>query len=261
MRVPWQSLCSAMPDNVAGIPASEARLKFYAMVERHLSREEPKPVAKKGKAKTESAPVVIDGRPVEIERYGDGRRDIRRNNAADAMQWLIMKGHLNSRIEGIRTDKAMEIAWAEGRGRITTATRLAEIFERAELTPIRSPDFEATPGGSFGPRHIGVSKFRCIEIVAQLEGDIPPSCMVLLRAIICRNEFPWLGLKPKHEQRVMESIRLALDFAAWSLDRHHPRAEMTEDEVVRRWPAAREWFVARRLAESTLAFKMDRAPE
>jgi hypothetical protein len=172
----------------------------------------------------------------------------------------VLKGHLNSRIEGIRTDKAMEIAWAEGRGRITTATRLAEIFEKAELTPLRSPDFEATPGGSFGPRHIGVSKFRCIEIVAQLEGDIPPACMVLLRAIICRNEFPWLGLKPKNEQRVMESIRLALDFAAWSLDRHHPRAEMTEEEIVRRWPAAADWFTARRLTESALAFKMDQTP-
>lgn len=260
MRVPWQSLCSAMPDHPSGLPADEARAKFYAMAERHLSREEaPAPKAKK--SKPESAPVVIDGRPVEIERYGDGRRDIRRNNAADAMQWLIMKGKLNSTIHGIRTDKAMELAWAEGRGRITTATRLAEIFEKAELTPLRSPDFEAATGGSFGPRHIGVSKFRCIEIVAQLEGDIPPACMVLLRAIICRNEFPWFGIKPKNEQRVMESIRLALDFAAWSLDRHHPRAEMTEDEVVRRWPAAREWFVARRLAESTLAFKMDRAPE
>lgn len=260
MRVPWQSLCSAMPDHPSGLPAEEARAKFYAMVERHLSREEaPAPKAKK--AKTESVPVVIDGRPVEIERYGDGRRDIRRNNAADAMQWLIMKGHLNSRIDGIRTDKALEIAWAEGRGRITTATRLAEIFEKAELTPLRSPDFEATPGGSFGPRYIGASKFRCIEIVAQLEGDIPPACMVLLRAIICRNEFPWLGLKPKNEQRVMESIRMSLDFAAWSLDRHHPRAEMTEEEIVRRWPAAQDWFVARRLTESAVTFKMDRAPE
>lgn len=236
------------------------RGRFYDMVERHLSREKPAP-SKKGRAKKqESAPVVIDGRPVEIERYGDGRRDIRRNNTADAMQWLIMKGRLNSMIEEPRTDKKLELAWAEGRGRITTATRLAEIFEKAELTPLRSPDFEATPGGSFGPRHIGVSKFRCIEIVAQLEGDIPPACMGLLRAIICRNEFPWLGLKPKNEQRVMESIRLALDFAAWSLDRHHPRAEMTEEEIVRRWPAAQGWFVARRLAESTLAFKMDRSP-
>lgn len=258
MRVPWQSLCSAMPDHPSGLSVDEARVKFYAMAERHLSREEaPAPKAKKAKAE----PVVIDGRPIEIERYGDGRRDIRRNNAADAMQWLIMKGHLNSRIDGPRTDKAMELAWAEGRGRITTATRLAEIFERADITPLRSPDFEAAPGGSFGPRHIGVSKFRCIEIVAQLEGDIPPPCMGLLRAIICRNEFPWLGLKPKNEQRVMESIRLALDFAAWSLDRHHPRAEITEEEVVRRWPAAREWFVARRLTESALAFRMDRAPD
>lgn len=265
MRVPWQSLCSAMPDSAAGIPAAEAREKFYAMVERHLSREEsPEPVARGKKAKKqkaeEPAPVVIDGRPVEIEKYGNAGIASYRNNAADALQWLMMKGHLNSRIDGPRTDKAMELAWAEGRGRINTVTRLVELFEKAELTPLRSPDFEATPGGSFGPRYVGNTKLSCMMAVQALRQDIPPACMRILEAIICRNEFPWHGKKKREEQRIYEGIRMALDFAAWSFGRHHPKAEMTEEEMVRRWPAAQDWFTARRLVESALAFKMDRSP-
>lgn len=239
------------------------RARFMDMVRRHLSDCEPTP-SKKGKKKPQpmkpaaKEPIVIDGRPVEVERYGDGTKDTRRNNAADALEWLMMKGHLNSRIVGDRTEKAMEIAWAEGRGRINTATRLAAIFEKAELTPLRSPDFEAVPGGSFGARHIGASKFQCIAILADLGEDIPPSCMEILRAIICRNEFPWHGAGKRDEQRIMEQIRMALDFASYSLDRHHPRPEMTEDELVRRWPEAAEWFTAKRLRAATLSFKRDR---
>jgi hypothetical protein len=251
-----------MPDSVAGIPASEARAKFYNMVERHLSREELAPVKEKKarKAKQEPALVVIDDRPVEVERYGDGTRDMRRNNAADAMQWLIGKGHLNSRIEGPRTDKAMEIAWAEGRARINTTTDLAVIFERAELTPLRSPDFEATPGGSFGPRFVSVTKLRCMKIVQDLRRDIPPAAIRTLEAIICRNEFPWHGASKREEQRILQDIRRALDFAAWSLGNGRRGAEITREEMCRRWPESADWFVAKDLAESTLAFKMDRKP-
>lgn len=239
------------------------RCRFYDMVERHLSRLDPPAPAKTKKPRktAETSSTVIDGRPVEVERYGDGRRDIWRNNAADAMQWLIMKGHLNSKIDGIRTDKAMEIAWSEGRARITTATDLAELFEKAELTPLRSPDYGATPGGSFGPRYVGVTKLKSMQIIQDLRREIPRACMGILEAIICRNEFPWHGKKPREEARILEDIRVALDFAAWALSKHHPKAEMTEAELVRRWPAVRDWFTARRLTESTVAFKMDELPK
>ena len=203
--------------------------------------------------------MVIDGRLVEIERYGDGRRDVRRNNAADALQWLTMKGHLNSRIDGPRNDKAVELAWAEGRGRINTATRLVELFEKAELTPLRSPDFEATPGGSFGPRHVSLTKLACMKAIHTIRQDIPPACIGILEAVICRNEFPWHGQKKAVEQVIYQEIRMALDFATWSLGKHHPKSEMTEEELVRRWPDSHDWFVARRLAATTESFRMDKA--
>lgn len=241
------------------------RERFYSMVRRQLSHgtnPTSRPEKKQQKAKKAQTPAIhaseMDGRPSEVERYGDPAKIMYRDNASSALNWLIYKGHLNSRVEGDRSEKAMEIAWSEGRGRINTATRLEEIFERAELTPLRSPDFEAIPGGSFGPREIGSVKLHCIRIIAQIEGDIPPHCTRILREIICENKFIWHGLAKKSWDETMEFIRMSFDFAAWSLDRHHPQAEMTSEEIVRRWPAAHDWFTMRRLLEFTVYAKRDR---
>lgn len=270
MRVPWQSLCSAMPDHPSGLSVEEARAKFYRMVERHLRNCPPTPSALKGKKarkaakKAEAKPeqTEIDGKPVEIARTGAGEAI---NHAADALQWLIRKDHLRSPVAHNlplnERDRLLTASHKEADKRSDTAQKLAAIFEKADFTPLRSPDFEAVPGGGFGPRKIGLSKLVNAEKLAELSKDIPPACMRLLEAIICRNEFPWHGKGKAEQKRIMAEVRMALDFASFSLDKHHARSEMTEDEVVRRWPAAREWFVARRLAESTLAFKMDRAPE
>src|SRR5690606_39024805 len=108
-------------------------------------------------------------------------------------------------------------------------------------------------------RPISLAKLQCIGILAELGQDIPDVCMHILRAILCRNEFIWHGRGD--QKRVLESVRMSLDFASFSLDKHHGRSEMTEDEMVRRWPATQDWFTARRLTESALSFKMDRAPE
>lgn len=210
-------------------------------------------------------PAVVtgekDGKPFEVERYGDPAKIMYRDNASSALGWLIYKGHLNSMIDGPRTERAMEIAWNEGRARINTAQRLENIFEAADLTPIRSPDFEAVPGGTFGPRAIHHSKLRAIKILADLERDIPPLCMGILRAIIGENRFIWHGLDKRGEREMLEAIRMSLDFAAWSLDRRVLRPEMTEEEIVRRWPAAHQWFTVRRLQGATYSFKRDDPPE
>lgn len=244
----------------------ERRRKFYGMVGRHLSRPvntaQPAKAAKKAdkKAKPAKVETVIDGRPVEIEKYGSPGIASYRNNAADSMHWLINAGHLNSRIVGPRTDRAIELAWAEGRTRVNTATRLAELFENAELTPIRSPDYESVPGGSSGSRYVGNTKLACMKIVQDLRRDIPPACMQRLETVIKENAAPWHGLKKKTQQSIYDEIRMALDFAAFALDQHHSKAEVTEEILVQRWPAAQDWFTARRLRERAVSFKRDRKP-
>lgn len=257
----WTELCSPMPDRVAGIPVEEAREKFYAMVRRYLAYERPVATRKGRKAKKpESSPTIIDGKLIEIEQYERGAKDKKRNNAADAVQWLAMNGHLRNPVpHGLalrERDRALEIAYKSANGRIDTASDLASIFETAELTPLRSPDFGATPGGSFGPRYVGVSKFRCIEIVAQLGEDIPPVCLRILRAVICENEFPWLGESKSEMQRIFAEIRTALDFARWSLDRRPGPIDIHERdtaELIERCPAAFEWLTMRKLRGVTLS--------
>lgn len=261
------------------------RGRFYAMAERHLRDCPPTPSKAKGKKKrdkkAEAKPeqTEIDGRPVEIARTGAGEAI---NHAADALQWLIRKDHLRSPVPHHlplnERDRLLTISHNEAVKRTDTAQKLASIFEKAAIAPLRSPDFEAVPGGTFGPRSISLTKLQCIGILAELGRDIPPACLQLLEAIICRNEFPWHAkakaaaagarnakeaerMAKAVEQAAFAEIRMAIDFASWSLDKRHGRSEMTEDEIVRRWPAAQDWFTARRLAESALAFKMDRAPD
>lgn len=257
-RVHWRELCSPIDaDRPERSNIELERSTFYAHCARVFGFEGwsfPK--------KVEALEVKPgrDSAPTEIEKYGHPGIASYRNNAADAMQWLIMKGHLNSRIEGPRTDKAIELAWSEGRGRINTATRLADLFERAELTPLRSPDFEAVPGGSFGPRYVGHGKLSCMKMIQDLRRDIPPACMAMIEAIICRNEFPWHGLSKKREQGVFQMVRMSLDFASWSLDKGKRGSEVTREEMCRRWPQTLDWFTAADLSGGVVSFKMDRKP-
>lgn len=244
------------------------RGRFYAMVERHLRDCPPTPSKAKGKKKRDKKaeakpePTEIDGKPVEIARTGAGEAV---NHAADALQWLIRKDHLRSPVPHNlplnERDRLLTRSHNEAVKRTDTAQKLASIYEKASIAPLRSPDFEAVPGGTFGPRSISLTKLQCIGILAELGRDIPPACLRLLEAIICRNEFPWHGAGKDDQKRIMAEIRMAIDFASWGLDKHHSRSEMTEEEVVRRWPAAQDWFTARKLAATTESFKMDRTPE
>lgn len=224
------------------------RTRFYDMAERHL-RNLPAtpstPLKKQKKAKGPiAAPVEIDGRPVEIEKYGDGTKDTKRDNAADALNWLIVKGHLNSKMDGPRSDAALERAWSDGNARRTTADELVLLFERAELTPLRSPDLEGTPGGSFGPRFVGLSKLVSQMIVQDLRRDMPPALMALLERVLLGNEHVWHGREKKQQARIFQDVRLALDFAAWGLARHGGVAaqEKAKAHLCQKWEVAGEWF-------------------
>lgn len=257
-EIHWRDLCYPTDANPPATNRERvSRARFYAMCAREFgfegwcfNREESSEPIKPGR----------DGRPSEVEKYGSPGIASFRDNAADAMQWLILKGHLNSRVVGPHTDEALEIAWAEGRGRINTANELAELFETAELTPLRSPDLESVPSGTFGPRTIGMKKLQAMKAVQDLRRDIPPLCMGLLEAIICRNDFLWAGLPKKDAENLFQAIRASLDFAAWSLNQYNPRAEITEEVMIQRWPWTEQWFIARRLRGKVVMSRMDTVP-
>jgi len=232
------------------------RSRFYAMVRRHLAE----PVSIRKTAATAPSGPGRDGVPIEIEKYGDPRIASYRDNAADALGWLAMKGHMNSRIVGDRTDRLMEIAWAEGRARITTATMLSDLFERAELTALRSANLEGISGGGFGPRAVHHTKLEAMMAVQSIRSDIPPACMAIIEAVISRNQSPWLGQGKAAQAKIFEEIRRAIDFATWSIERSHRRPSIDDEELIRRWPEALDWITARRLVASTEQFRRDIAP-
>lgn len=230
------------------------RARFYDMVERHLRNLPATPSTPAKKQKKAKAPAVveqkvIDGRPVEIEKYGDGTKDTKRDNAADALNWLIVKGCLNSRLDGPRSDAALERAWSDGNARRNTADELVDLFEKAELTPLRSPDLGGTPGGSFGPRFVGISKVTAMMMVQDLRRDMPPALMTLLDRILLGNEHVWHGKEKKQQARIFQDVRLALDFAAWALARQDGvgAQEKAKQVLCQKWELAGEWFRTRSL--------------
>lgn len=252
--VHWTELCSPMPDTVAGLPVEEARAKFYDMVRKHLSQEEP-PAPKKGKAKPkmEATPTEIDGRPIDRQKYGNAGIASYRNQASDAMTWLILNKHLISKVEWPRTEEKLEQAWSEGNARHTTAQELEKLFEKAELTPLRSPDLGGVPTNGFGSRYVGVSKLVSQMIVQDLRRDMPPALMSLLERILVKNEHPWHGLSKKAQDAVFEQVRMALDCAGWVLMKidagkaGEAAVERARLAICRRWPALDEWFYHQRL--------------
>lgn len=260
-------LCEARQDSGRyGDPDFDlVRSKFYEMAERQFANCPLTPSVKpKGKGKKKQPapePVVIDGKPVEREKYGNPALNCERDNASDAMQWLVYRGHLNSRIEGDRNDAKLEIAWSEGNGRRTTADRLETMFQKATLTPLRSPDLEAIPGG-FGPRAVSTSKVTNMMMVQDVRNEMPPVLMKLLERILIGNEHVWHGLGKKRQAAVFEEIRLALDFAAWVLTKidagaaGHAQVEKERQKLCQRWEWASEYFYQKQLGAAVSAARV-----
>lgn len=203
-----------------------------------------------------SPPTANPGRdqqPREVQKYGNAGIASYRDQASDAMTWLILNKHLNSKVDWPRTDEKLEQAWSEGNARHTTAQELERLFEKAELTPLRSPDFGGVPTGGFGSRYVGVSKLISQMVVQDLRRDMPPALMALLERILVKNEHPWHGLKKKAQDAVFEQARMALDMAGWVLMKidagkaGEAAIERARVAIARRWPALDDWFYQRRL--------------
>lgn len=177
-------------------------------------------------------------------------KDESRNDATDVLTWLATKGKLNSEIEPPRTDRKLEIAWSEGRERQNTASKLQEVFQKAELTPLRSADPAAIGGGgSFGSRFVAVSKIEAMRAIQDLRNDIPQPCMAMLERILVGNRLDRTK-GAAAERMLFNQVRMSIDFATWSMDRSRPDIDPYDKasaELCRRWPDAWEWITVRRL--------------
>lgn len=257
----WSELCQPMP--VYRGPEGEdsavaARARFYAACSRvfgwgwRLEQPEPAPLGKVGR----------DGRLHDRQKYGEAGIHSYRDQASDAMTWLVLKKHLNSRVDWPRTEEKLQAAWADGNERHATAQELELLFEKAELTPLRSPDFAAAPSGGFGSRYVGVSKVVAQMKVQDLRREMPPALMQLLERILLKNEMVWHGLKGKARDGAIDNIRLALDFAGWALFKvaagqaGSAAVEARRLALCRKWPAADQFFYQQQLRPAMHAGKV-----
>lgn len=216
------------------------RDRFYDMVRRHLAYVETR--AKKGKGKAKSNEPGRDGRKAP-ESYGSPAKLMLRNPQPDAVEVLRFQAKLlNSHFPPPMTDAKRDIAFVEGEVRRDTLETLETLFYGAELTPLRSVDPSAVPSGGFGPRSISDHKLDCQRRVQDMRKEIPPACMSTIERVIA-GEMIWEVPSRKARKILLQDLRMALDFATWSLSiTKRGKAQVSKDDLRSRWELADEFF-------------------
>lgn len=210
-------------------------------------------MAKRKKKQKQTPKVGYGGTVREIVKYGEGAIHSYRDDAANAVQWLLDKGKLKPLVIGQPTDELMAESWSDVLSRLTVAQQLESLFDAAELSPVKSPDWESVPGGGFGPKNVPIRKIIAMRKVQELRHEMPPMLMSLIEQLIRENCHLWHGVQKSKQQRIFQDIRFALDFSEWALnkiERGEAGSRATENDRValcKKWPLAEDWFQRKRL--------------
>lgn len=235
------------------------RREFYTSMARVYGFEGWKPAPTRYRPPAE--PAGRNGSRSRRERYGDPALAQFRDPNIDAAHALRWKPELlNSEIAPPATDTKCDDAFYEGEVRRRALDDLDRLFFGAELSPLRSVDLEAVPSGGFGPRIVSDYKLDCQRAIQDMRNEIPPAAMALIERVVVRGEFIWEVPSKKARIILLQELRMALDFAAWSLGLDGKgRPEMTKDDLRRRWPEADEYFRQKILRPAMHAGKVIRS--
>lgn len=262
MKVPWTELRQRHErERFQTLDFDEMRDRFYDMVRRHLSYIDDLTVAK-GKKKDAPKPAKVPGRDGNQERrekYGEHGIHSYWNIGAGTVEMFERQSRLlDSKIEAPYTDQKRDQAAFEGNQRRRVARNLRELFEGADISPLRSADLDTVFSG-FGPRSPSDHALDCQKVIHQMRGDIPPGCMRMIESVIVRDEFLWENDDRKKEERILQDIRMALDFASWSLGSEvRGKREVSRNDLCERWAAAREFFYQSQLRPAISAARVIR---
>jgi hypothetical protein len=191
-----------------------------------------------------------DGLGGQREKYGESAKASYWNHHAGTVETFERKSALlDSAIVPPYNNEKRDQAAFEGNTRRRVARKVRDLFEGEMVSAMKSADLEAVPGGSFGSRSPSDHALDCQAKVNEMRQSIPPGCMATLELVLRNEMFLWERKDRKDARAVLEEIRLALDFAAWSLGATDAkgRQEITKDELCRRWPEAGSWFWQQRL--------------
>lgn len=135
-----------------------------------------------------------DGRPAKKLRYGPREKIMERDINAAAFEWLDGRNLLDD-------------------VQLTAGYRARADMEGAQVSTVKSVDFEAS-GGGFGSRLVADYTIDCMRYVERLKASMPPSRFRVLEELLLHDRWFWDGLKGKERRDVYDRIRLSLDYAA-----------------------------------------------
>lgn len=219
------------------------RERFYDMARRHLVDVPNVPFIrdrkKRRQAQEKSEPVKKA--PSIISHW---------NLYAGTVEMFERKAELlNSEIEQPYTDLKRDMAGVHGATRRRVAREVRGLFEGEMVSPMKTADLEGMPGGAFGSRTPSDYALDCQKIVHRMRKEIPPACMGTLEIVFREERFIWEVEDRGERRRILQSIRFALDFAAWSMGSEiRGKQEVTSADLCKRWPEAEEWFRRRILS-------------
>lgn len=200
-----------------------------------------------------------DGKVEHREKYGEAAKASYWDHHAGTVELFERKADLlDSIIVLPYSDEKRDLAARDGNTRRRVARMVRDLFDGEMVSNMQSADLGGVPGGTFAGKVASDHALDCQAKVHQMRKDLPPRSMAILEDVIRREVFLWevmtktkdgeLVPDRKKSKRILQDIRMALDFAAWSLGASvKGREEISKAELCERWPTAVDWFYQQKL--------------
>lgn len=216
VRVLEKALSEARAARIAEMTANLAASADSA-VARITTRSTAKVPATKGKKKGKAAPVIgRDGRAQEIRDAG--HRDLPKDRRpkvdinADPLLWLDQRNILRDPLSIGLSAAQLEATRGAAMYRLEAGKKAAELFRRAQVSPVKAASWGMHVDQSGGPRSLTAGAYQALEEVGALR-KMPALLFDLLHGIAAGDLWPWNHAGASRGV-VYGEIRLALDMAA-----------------------------------------------
>lgn len=182
-----------------GDPDQErARQEFYMAMARFYGFENWwQPVRRSAVAATAGR----DGRGLDV--LASRKSVLLVDSNAAPFEWLVFGPWLN--------DDQMCTAIASIR--TTAGLTFRSEREKSQLSPLRSPDLDAVPGGASGARPLAMTWLEAVSSISRLKHTLSDRAFLLLERVVYQDEWLFRGPDQVHQGKSRAYVRKALDTA------------------------------------------------
>ena len=189
-----------------------------------------------------------DGKPIRLENAGDEKLVVLFDTNAGAFEKLVFSDLLNDFMPDKTTDDERKKAHEWGEVRRHTMQMLRDLQSRAAAGPLKSVDWGRVGSSGFGPRSLSASQYEALVTYGDIMTAMPKDGRSILEQVLINDLMVWKVPSRIAKGRILEDIRLAVDFAAY-----HVRSRMHKDidkcvgpkRMEVRWPDAWKWLQSR----------------